>query len=343
MTDKFVRRFAVAAIGREGVVLDTSSGEIYRAGPSAVVVFRALVRGSDVAGAAEALVQAFAVSRARAKRDVRGILASLPAAPRRSNAGVQPPQFVAGARGRYDMQLDDVPVASLDGRGRLVERSDVNPDVLRLVAPHVLALGGHRVLHASAVLVRGEVVAFVAPSGTGKTTLARLLEGADVRVISEDLLVLRSAREAVLGGERALRIWSRSRGLTVSTKRALDSVDGRAKPLRAVLVLERRKRQQGITVDALRGADAIMALFANAFVEVPSVRVWRQTLASCRALAARRIVFRACIPDGLEALEYVLAATRERTHPRASEAYNPVEALLGVRSSDPGMTEAALA
>jgi hypothetical protein len=342
-TKGHARRFAVAAIGGEGVVLDTTSGEIYRAGATALVVFRALARGSDVAGAAGALVQAFAVSRARAERDVRAILASLSGAPRREGAGAREAQFRAAVRGGYEMQLDGVRVVSLDERGRTVERTAMNADVLRLVAPHVLALAGERVLHASAVLVGGEVVAFVAPSGTGKTTLARLLEGEGVRVISEDLLVLRDAREAVLGGERTLRTWSRSRALTVSTTAVLASVEGRTKALGAVVVLERRAGQRRFALEALRGADAIMALFANAFVEVPSPRVWRKALATCRSIAARDVVYRACVPDGLDALARTLAAAAARRRlARASDAYDPVEALLGVRRPDPRMTDAVM-
>ena len=347
------RRFVLAAIGREGVVLDARSGELYRAGATAVVIFRALVRGCDVAGAAEALVRAFAVTRACAERDVRAILASMPDCRRGMAPSAGAPLFRASARGGYEMWLDGLAVAWLEAHGRSVERlagaarsgtGASGTHVLRLLAPHALALGGHRVLHASAVLHREEVLAFVAPSGTGKTTLARLLVGRDVRAISEDLLVLRDPREAVVEGERALRSWSRSRARAVSTELALASVEGRAKPLRAVLILERRKGQRGIALEALRGADAIMALFANAFVEVPSPRVWRHALAMCRALAARGIVYRACVPDGLAALEQALAAGRARHRSaRASEAEDGVEALLGIGGADPRMAESVTA
>ena len=348
------RRFILSAIGREGVVLDTRSGELYRAGATAVVVFRALGRGADLAGAAAALVRAYAVTHARAERDVRAILASMPDRRRGMASDVGPPQFRASARGGYEMELDGLPVAWLDERGRSVERGAGairgvggagGSHVLRLVAPHVLALAGHRVLHASAVLHHDAIVAFVAPSGTGKTTLARLLGSRRVRVISEDLLVLRDAREAVVEGERTLRSWSRSRARTVSTEDVVASVEGRTKPLRAVVVLQRRKGQRGIALEPLRGADAIMGLFANAFVEVPCPRVWRQALAMCRALAARGIVYRACVPDGLPALEQALgaAAVARRRSARASEAEDGVEALLGVGGSDPRMAESATA
>jgi hypothetical protein len=350
VTTTSARRFVLAAIGREGVVLDTRSGELYRAGATAVVVFRALGRGADLAGAAAALVRAFAVTHSRAARDVRAILASMPDRRRGMASGVRSPQFRASARGGYEMDLDGLQVAWLDERGRSVERGGGaircvsgadGSHVLRMLAPHVLALAGHRVLHASAVLHRDEVVAFVAPSGTGKTTLARLLARRGARAISEDLLVLRDTREAVVEGERALRTWSRSRARTVSTEVVVASVEGRAKPLRAVLILQRRKGQRGIALEPLRGADAIMGLFANAFVEVPSPRVWRQALAMCRALAARGIVYRACVPDGLPALERALPAAgpARRRSARASEADDGVEALLGIGGSDPRMAE----
>jgi hypothetical protein len=353
VTPTRAKRFMLASIGREGVVLDARSGELYRVGAAAVVVFRALVRGADVAGAAAALVRAFAVTHARAERDVRAILASMPDRRRAMASTRRAPQFRSSARGGFELELDGMNVAWLDERGRSVERGAGatrgasgagGSHVLRLLAPHVLALGGHRVLHASAVLHRDEVVAFVAPSGTGKTTLARLLADRGVPAISEDLLVLRDARDAIVDGERALRMWSRSRARTVSTELAVGSVDGPAKPLRSVLILERRKGQRGIALEALRGADAIAALFANAFVEVPSPRVWRQALGMCRALAARGIVYRACVPDGLGPLERALAAGPARSGSGSrSEAGDRVEALLGIGCSDPRVAETVTA
>ena len=62
---------------------------------------------------------------------------------------------------------------------------------LRQVAPTVAAFYDRLTLHASAVSVDGRVLAFVAGSGTGKTTLAWALVKAGAAAISDDLLPIR--------------------------------------------------------------------------------------------------------------------------------------------------------
>ncbi|MDB4936378.1 MAG: hypothetical protein JWP87_3350 [Labilithrix sp.] len=336
--DPYARRFVVAATRDEGIVLDVATGEIYRADRAAAIVFRALARGDGVTGAAAALARSFDVSRARAERDVRAILRTLSAARPRATASSW--VFRPSGRGGYDLLHDGRRVAWIDARGRAVERpvgqgEEDAEHVLRLAAPHVLALRRKQVLHASAVVVPSGVVAFVAPSGTGKTTIARLLARRGLRVIAEDLLVLATPRDAVLDGERAIRAWSRSRAPTVPSDAIVACAANPSKPLRAVYVVERTKAHDGLVADPLRGAAAIAALFANAFVELPCARVWRDALAACRALATLGIVHRLRVPDGLAALERALAV--------GSDPHDPVEALLGRLGPDPRVADAVTA
>lgn len=56
------------------------------------------------------------------------------------------------------------------------------------VAAIVLSLGGHRILHASAVEFEGEGIGFIGDSGTGKSTVAALCCAAGARLIADDLL-----------------------------------------------------------------------------------------------------------------------------------------------------------
>ncbi len=343
------RRFLLAAIGDEGVVLDAMTGELYRADAAAVVVFRALGRGEETDGAAAALVRAFAVSRARAQRDVRRIVATMgdvTRGSRRTSAQTShcnPYELRASTRGGYDLFVDGRAAAWIDERGRSVERASAvdrrDGAILRLASPHALALARKRVLHASAVVAGGGIVAFVAPSGVGKTTLARKLEARGAAFVSEDLVLLADPRSAVVHGERAIGTWSRSRARQVSAAPLATAAAGRTRPLHAVVVIERAKDQERIVVERLRGADAIAALFANAFVEVPSVRVWREALAMCRALAVRGIVHRAIVPEGLALVDRALAAAESRRRsPRSSRPDDPVEALLGVAHAHPRVT-----
>jgi len=63
----------------------------------------------------------------------------------------------------------------------------------------VLALGGHLVLHASAVDIGGVALAFVGQSGMGKSTLATIMCVAGARLITDDVLRVEPASPPVCG------------------------------------------------------------------------------------------------------------------------------------------------
>lgn len=82
------------------------------------------------------------------------------------------------------------------------------------VLAFILALRGDLALHASAVLDKGQVLAFIGHSGRGKSTLAALLASAGARIVTDDvLLVDTSGDEHVLcrgnAGEIRLRAGAR--------------------------------------------------------------------------------------------------------------------------------------
>jgi len=75
-------------------------------------------------------------------------------------------------------------------------RTDVIPIVLAgSVLAFVLGASGRLVLHASAVDVAGEAIAFVGHSGAGKSTVASLLCAAGARLVTDDVLPIELARE----------------------------------------------------------------------------------------------------------------------------------------------------
>jgi hypothetical protein len=75
------------------------------------------------------------------------------------------------------------------------------------VSAFLLALRGHTVLHASAVSIGGQALAFVGPSGRGKSTLAALMCLAGADLVTDDVLVVESGDDVVcLGGATELRL-----------------------------------------------------------------------------------------------------------------------------------------
>jgi hypothetical protein len=75
------------------------------------------------------------------------------------------------------------------------------------VSAFLLALRGHTVLHASAVSIGGQALAFVGPSGRGKSTLAALMCLAGADLVTDDVLVVEADDAVVcLGGATELRL-----------------------------------------------------------------------------------------------------------------------------------------
>jgi hypothetical protein len=73
--------------------------------------------------------------------------------------------------------------------------------VLAQVLPLAAALRGMEILHASAVEIEGEAVAFLGSSGVGKTTLAARLAARGAALVTDDVLAI----AAVNGAVRAYR------------------------------------------------------------------------------------------------------------------------------------------
>jgi hypothetical protein len=76
-----------------------------------------------------------------------------------------------------------------------------------LLVAFLLGLAGHCVLHASAVELRGQGIAFAGPSGSGKSTLAALFCAAGARIVTDDVLRIGLMPDVVcVGGSTHLRL-----------------------------------------------------------------------------------------------------------------------------------------
>lgn len=188
----------------------------------------------------------------------------------------------------YERQVDFV----VDARARTVAyvpAPGLAPNTLRhllidQVVPHLLAVDGELVLHASAVAVDGAVLAFIGPSGTGKSSMAaaHLREGA--LLVADDFLRLRAQAEGyeATPAYPGLRLWSDSAGFFAGDAAQLPPVAdytdkrrwaaaeqpaGAWLPLRAIVMLGYVPTPQEpvCRVAPLRGADAFAMLYQQAF------------------------------------------------------------------------------
>jgi hypothetical protein len=152
------------------------------------------------------------------------------------------------------------------------------------VSAFLLALRGHTVLHASAVSIGGEALAFVAPSGRGKSTLAALLCLAGAELITDDVLVV-EANDAVVcrGGATELRLRASAAPLAAASPEAAtrttaddrlaltaDKMLAETLPLRAIVI---PAPSRTATQVEHRTVDPSTALFT--LLSIPRVYGWR--------------------------------------------------------------------
>lgn len=110
---------------------------------------------------------------------------------------------------------------------------DVDPQVAELLLTSsalsfLLELRGHCVIHASAVVHRGRAVAFIGPSGSGKSSLAAALCAMGAPLLSDDVLRIHSRNTPHCNrGSLALRLRSEALSLIELFPEATRSIDER--------------------------------------------------------------------------------------------------------------------
>lgn len=179
-------------------------------------------------------------------------------------------------------------------------------------------------LHANAVEIGGNAVAFSGHSGAGKSTLAAWFHDRGYRVISDDVCAITmnaSGLPVVQGGLPRLRLWRDALNASGRAVEGFDqSYDGADKydvptrsgstaggvALAAVYLLGRGEgsfSEQG--VQRLRGIEAIDALVANTYrgAFAREMDQARQNLEACLAVMRSVPIFKADRTWGFEAFE----------------------------------------
>lgn len=208
----------------------------------------------------------------------------------------------------------------------------VEINLLGLVLAFWLERRGTLTLHASAVQQRpGQAVAFIAAGGTGKSSLAAALVADGLPLVSEDLLVVRTAETPVMvpPGVPQLRLWpeqaARHHGDWEAlprphpgfSKRRLAVGAGvggigcfaeRELELRTIYALERRSERTGSPrIESVTGYAAAVELLRHSYLPHESSAFgWQprrlgQIADLLRTVPVRRLVY----PSGLEHLEAI--------------------------------------
>jgi hypothetical protein len=153
------------------------------------------------------------------------------------------------------------------------------------LVPHLVAIGGALVLHASCVALEGGALAVVGGTGRGKSSLAAAFVQRGAALVADDYVLLSEAGDGYLAAPAypGLRLWEDSAahfagstgGLTqvaeYTSKRRWEPPLGAAPeerfPLRALVVLgeEPEPGDGPVRIGPLRGSEAFVALYQQAF------------------------------------------------------------------------------
>lgn len=201
----------------------------------------------------------------------------------------------------------------------------VEDEFRRTVVPVALQLQGWEVLHASAIRSADGVVAFCAPSETGKTTFAYGLRRRGYPLWADDALVLDVTPEAVQVQPLPFEVRLRAPSAAYFGHEQVAPTGGRVLrdgdelvgtlPLRAVCLLARGADDATplVRVDESAPPQAVPGLLDHAiYFGFGDAARKRRMIESYLTLATLLPVYRVTFRSGLEALPAVLATLEER-------------------------------
>ena len=148
-------------------------------------------------------------------------------------------------------------------------------------------------LHASAVVVGGEAIAFAGKTGLGKSTLAASFAAAGFAALTDDCLIVKNAGERFLAvpAYSSLRLWNDSADVigrdlgrrypvtAYSQKIRVSGSTARIRfcedpaPLRCVYLLDTRAAGRGVLIEPLSERDAFIELIRHTFRLDPCDRI----------------------------------------------------------------------
>jgi len=183
--------------------------------------------------------------------------------------------------------------------------------------PLAALLQGRTMIHASAVAVADRVLMFIAPSGTGKTSLAGHLVSRGATLMADDALALECAGERVLAHAATGLINIDAKELAtiapelrprlgthhghVDKQIMCSSVPERALPVSRVYFLERGPQVERFAVQRMLTPDFGPFLGARFFRYVRRPEVWTDYLEVCAGLAASAELYTVKVPPGFAA------------------------------------------
>jgi hypothetical protein len=311
----FLNRYSLVELSSGALLLDLTTGAIFELNESAALVWRHSLAGEGVDEAARALSTKYGLSWEVALKDTQGaLMLSQELVP------TPPTDFrYSKTEKGYSFAFCGKPVFEIDDGGERLTPilENIGDDtaqllyLLRALAPKILALRGETVLHASAIELRGRVIAVCGISGAGKTTTARALVRSGARAVSEDQLIVRQHGAqivAAIDGEQAIAAWSADAAVGLAYGRT-ENVDlariSRCtfSPLAEIGFIDSEQRTTGgCTVKSLAPIGTAGAVFRNAFYGSDRSIDWIRHLRLSALIGEGVIGIELRFPDGLDLL-----------------------------------------
>lgn len=315
-------RYAFVSLAGGGLLLDLESGGLFQLNATAAFVWRRFLEGADTDAIASALAERHGIDASRARADV--VAALQPEAPSDSPAP-EDYQFHRSATGYVQFNRDQ-PELEIDETGAMLAvampASQRRPrrlgNSVRAIVPKILSLRGHTVIHASAVVVQGRLLAFSGRSGAGKTTTARALVERGATLVSEDKLLVRTDGESTVAwrdAEAYIDTWVMQATITlladgrISCAALDEAAHGEQLPIAELGFLDVAPRHGDQLVARRLGLqEAASASFRGMFLGTALPSRWRRQLEAAAALAERVPGYAVTMPEGLRALGHAAEA-----------------------------------
>jgi hypothetical protein len=172
-------------------------------------------------------------------------------------------------------------------------------------------------LHSSAVLTKNGIVGFLGNSGSGKSSLAAFMTKTGLNFVADDILPIRFAQTEPGAWPYLRRMKLRRDSIDDLSFTAAEIVSARLDKnkyfvfptdsaadewaaLNRLYVLELDQRDEGITIEPLKGADAVRAIVDHTYQYnfVRETRRLGEHLESCALVASQVPVYRVRRPGG---------------------------------------------
>jgi len=301
-----------------GLLLDLETGALFRLNDSATFVWESWLAGRSAPEIAASLAERHGLALPATQKQVDDALL-LTGDPFVPSAPLGDYRYRRAGNG-YVFSRDEIPLLWLDEKTGGLTLADPYPTghgdpftVLMAIAPKLTAFRGHFVLHASAALLDGRLMAVCGVSGAGKTTTVRALVRAGAAPVSEDKLVVRTTDAGVVGlieGEPLINAWVRgvverlAAGLPATCNDLDGALEGRWVPLCEIGFIDSVRRSgESVVATELSPLDAAHAVFQNAFYGSDRPTDWERQLRMAAELASRVPAVELGMPAGLPALE----------------------------------------